>query len=175
LLVELNKIELVQYSMVTYQFDIDPDTWARWKDTVPRSKTLDERLRELIVADTEGRVRPPDTDEARNDKAAEAGITTSNPTPEADRDRLADALPGSGEVLDARVDAIGDMYGVLREEGAAEKSDLLDAIDVEATGYASPASVWANMVKGRDTLAGCPGVETPRSGMSTWRFTGEGE
>jgi len=40
----------------TYQFDVGGDTWARWKDTVPRSKTLEERLRELVVADAEGRV-----------------------------------------------------------------------------------------------------------------------
>jgi len=157
--------------MVTYQFDVDPDTWERWKDTVPRSKNLDERLRELVVADTEGRIQPP----TGGDTAAEAGIDTSTPTPGVDRERLGDALPGSGDVLEARVDAIADMCALLREEGAAEKSDLLEAIDVEATGYASPASVWANMVKGKDTLAGCPGVEPPSSGMSTWRFTDSAE
>lgn len=65
------------------------------------------------------------------------------------------------------------MYAHLREEGEAEKSALLDPIDVEATGYDSEASVWANMVKGRDTLRALPGVEPPSAGMSTWRVRGE--
>jgi len=42
--------------MVTYQFEIDDETWSEWKDTVPRSKSLDTRLVELIEADTDGRV-----------------------------------------------------------------------------------------------------------------------
>jgi len=42
--------------MVTYQFEIDDETWGEWKDTVPRSKSLDTRLVELIEADAEGRV-----------------------------------------------------------------------------------------------------------------------
>jgi len=45
--------------MVTYQFEVDDDTWKEWKNTVPRSKTLDTRLRELIKADKDGRVLPP--------------------------------------------------------------------------------------------------------------------
>lgn len=39
--------------MVTYQFEIDDDEWTAWKETVPRSKSLDTRLRELIRADGE--------------------------------------------------------------------------------------------------------------------------
>ena len=77
------------------------------------------------------------------------------------------------EVLEARVDEIVAMYDRLRELGEAEKSDLLEAVDVEATGYASTSSVWSNMIKGKVTLGGCPGVEPPRSGMSTWRYSGE--
>jgi len=42
--------------MVKYQFEISDDEWERWKRTVPRSKSLDERIRELIEADAEGRV-----------------------------------------------------------------------------------------------------------------------
>ena len=42
--------------VVKYQFQIDDDTWKEWKNTVPRSKTLEERIIELIEADTEGRV-----------------------------------------------------------------------------------------------------------------------
>mgnify|MGYP000164370787 CR=1 FL=1 len=43
-------------AMVKYQFEIDDETWDEWKDTVPRSKSLDTRIVELIEADTAGRV-----------------------------------------------------------------------------------------------------------------------
>lgn len=42
--------------MVKYQFEIDDDEWEEWKNTVPRSKSLDQPIRELIRADTDGRV-----------------------------------------------------------------------------------------------------------------------
>lgn len=90
---------------------------------------------------------------------------------DADREQLRAALSGSGDVLEARVDAILAMYAHLREHGHAEKSDLLSVVDVDATGYASPDSLWANMVKGKDTLAALPGVETPATGRTTWRYS----
>jgi hypothetical protein len=92
---------------------------------------------------------------------------------EADVNRLRDELAGSGDLLDRRVNAILDMYEYLVENGEAEKSDLLGAIDVEETGYASGDSVWSNMVKGKDTLRSLDGVQTPRKGMTTWRYTDE--
>ena len=42
--------------MVKYQFQIDDEKWETWKETVPRSKSLEQRLIELIEADTDGRV-----------------------------------------------------------------------------------------------------------------------
>jgi len=89
-----------------------------------------------------------------------------------ERERLIDEVPSSGELAERRADEILKMYDLLRERGEAEKSDLLGVVDVEATEYASEASVWSNMVKGRDTLRALPGVETPRKGMTTWRYTG---
>lgn len=47
--------------MTKYQFQIDDDKWEDWKDTVPRSKSLEERIIELIEADTEGRVQERDS------------------------------------------------------------------------------------------------------------------
>jgi len=49
--------------MTKYQFQIDDDKWEDWKNTVPRSKSLEQRIIELIEADTEGRVEDPDEDE----------------------------------------------------------------------------------------------------------------
>jgi len=48
--------------MTKYQFGIDDDKWDDWKDTVPRSKSLETRIIELIEADTEGRIQPPEDD-----------------------------------------------------------------------------------------------------------------
>ena len=42
--------------MVKYQFQAGDDEWQAWKNTVPRSKSLEQRINELIRADTEGRV-----------------------------------------------------------------------------------------------------------------------
>ena len=90
-----------------------------------------------------------------------------------DLDRLRDALPGSGEVLEARVNAILAMYEYLQEHGSAEKRDLLGVVDADAVDYASPDSVWSNMVNGRDTLRALPGVEPPPSGRMEWRYVDE--
>jgi predicted Rdx family selenoprotein len=42
--------------MTRYQFQIDDETWDEWKRTVPREKTLEQRITELIEADRDGRV-----------------------------------------------------------------------------------------------------------------------
>lgn len=43
-------------AVTKYQFQIDDDKWEKWKMTVPRNKSLEKRIIELIEADTEGRV-----------------------------------------------------------------------------------------------------------------------
>lgn len=53
--------------MVKYQFQADDDVWNEWKNTVPRTKSLETRINELIVADTEGRV----VEKEENDDADE--------------------------------------------------------------------------------------------------------
>jgi hypothetical protein len=154
--------------MVKYQFEIDDETWNRWKDTVPRSKALDVRLIELIEADTDGRVSAaepePEPEPTSAPAPPERGLSADT------REHLRNALAGSGDLLERRVDAVATMYDVLRERGSAEKDELLDAVDVDATGYASRASVWSNMVKGKDTLRSLPGVEPPPTGRTTWRY-----
>ena len=132
-----------------------------------RGESYDDVLRRMLGLDDS------DTAETGREGGPQAHIETSTGTPDVDRDALRDALAGSGDVLEARVDAIVSMYEYLREHGSAEKRELLDAIDVTATGYDSAESVWSNMVKGRDSLRALPGVEPPSSGMSTWRYTDE--
>ena len=62
--------------MVTYQFRIDEETWTEWKRTVPREKSLESRIIELIEADRDGRVR--DVDTAGADTRSEAETPTVN-------------------------------------------------------------------------------------------------
>ena len=50
-------------NMVQYQFEISDEVWNEWKDTVPRSKTLDTRIIELIEADRDGKFDIGDEDE----------------------------------------------------------------------------------------------------------------
>jgi len=184
--------------MVKYQFEIDDEAWREWKNTVPRSKSLEQRIIELIEADTEGRVQSAEEDDiAESDSSENAteAITrdersdteaaeeiyedlkdqadTTELVNEETRSQLREELAGSGDLLDARVEEILKMYDHLRKHGSAEKEDLLDVVDVDAAEYASRDSVWANMVKGKDTLRSLPGVEKPASGRSEWNYTGE--
>lgn len=48
--------------MVRYQFQVDDDLWEEWKETVPRSKSLENRIVELIEADKDGRIIEKDED-----------------------------------------------------------------------------------------------------------------
>jgi len=47
--------------MVRYQFQVDDDLWEDWKETVPRSKSLEQRMIELIEADKDGRIIEKDS------------------------------------------------------------------------------------------------------------------
>lgn len=167
--------------MVKYQFEIEDDEWERWKETVPRSKALDQRIRELIQADADGRVMEetdeepaPTSDGVPSEPAVEEPTTGLDPAPVDDggRERLIDEVPSSGELAERRADEVLKMYDLLRRRGGATKSELLDAVDVEATEYENATSVWSNMVKGKDTLRALPGVETPPEGKSKWKYTG---
>jgi len=53
--------------MTTYSFEVPDEVWEQWKDTVPRSQRLDERLIELIEADTKGDVTDGDLNAVRAD------------------------------------------------------------------------------------------------------------
>ena len=75
-LVVTKRAARVRVAMVQYQFRIDEETWTEWKRTVPREKSLETRIIELIEADRDGRVRDADT--AGADTRSEA----ETPTPE---------------------------------------------------------------------------------------------
>jgi hypothetical protein len=126
--------------------------------------------------ESSGAARDPPTDDPPASPPADpptATDTTSGDVggvTEAHREHLREELAGSGDTLEARVEAIIAMYGHLRKEGEAEKSDFLELVDADVVGYDSPGSVWSNMVKGKDTLGSLPGVEKPDTGLTTWRY-----
>lgn len=96
-----------------------------------------------------------------------AEVSDALSTDEALRLAVQGDLAGDSELLEYRVDEILKMYAYLRTHGTGEKSDLLDTVDVDATGYAGRGSVWSNMVKGRNTLRALPSVRKPLDGRST--------
>jgi len=164
--------ELDSATMVTYQFQVEQEQWDEWKNTVPRTKSLDERLRELIKADAEGRVQEPTEHTEPEIEHTEPELSAMpGDRPGVNRERLVEEVPGSGELAQTRADIVLDMYDVLREQGTAEKSDMLEVVDVEQAEYASEDSVWSNLVKGKDTLRSLPGVEKPPSGRTEWEYT----
>lgn len=60
-------LEETDENMVKYQFQADDNEWQDWKNTVPRSKSLEKRINELIRADTQGRVVDVDIGAVRAD------------------------------------------------------------------------------------------------------------
>jgi len=130
--------------MVKYQFEIDDETWNAWKSTVPRSKSLEQRITELIEADTEGRVQPPEEEEEddiaefnSSEDAAESSVEDDQTDIGAKEDvyddlgehvepeeetraaeeaiRSLDSLSGSGSNYKARVNAVLAFYEYLRD------------------------------------------------------------
>ena len=80
-------------------------------------------------------------------------------------------LPGSGETLERRREALARLYRYLQQEGTTTREEFLELVDAEDVGYASAKSFWSNAVKGRDTLQVLPGVESPGEGEHTWRYS----
>jgi hypothetical protein len=97
--------------MVRYQFQVDDETWREWKATVPRSKSLEQRIIELIEADRDGRVAAPSSGSSH-------GITLPASVP----DRVAAA--------DARA-AITAALELVASDGGVERKEIIDEIAPE--------------------------------------------
>lgn len=180
--------------MVKYQFEIDDETWEEWKLTVPRNKSLERRIIELIEADTDDRIiseerPPPDRGDVREPDARE-----TEPTPEPDvgpddvaawvdaidYDRLeihlADVDFPTGRDRAACLGAVAAAYGYLRERREATMRDFVrDVMPDYSLGYEVPeleegdrfrGAWWRHVVK--PGLAALPDVRPPASGGSDW-------
>ncbi|MDS0478674.1 hypothetical protein [Natrinema sp. 1APR25-10V2] len=175
--------------MVKYQFEISDEKWEKWKNTVPRSKSLEARIIELIEADTEDRVleemdnAPPSSEleqtEQREDAPPEPSVTHDDGKSvreEAERVLRGLDLPGRGDDLEGRIEALLEMHDFLRErEGErVEAGQLREISGRHAHGYADAGSFWSNCVKKNDAqerpnaLKALPGVREAGSGEYTY-------
>ena len=81
-------------------------------------------------------------------------------------------LPGSGENLEGRREALRDIHSYLKEHGKGQRSDFKDLVDVEATGYNDFNSFWTNCITVPGVLAELPDVAAPGEGGHTYRYVG---
>lgn len=147
--------------MVKYQFEIETEKWESWKNTVPRSKSLEERIIELIEADTEGRVVEEESEDSE---------TVPAPVEDA-LDQLELSSPERA--------AVRASWGHLRENGTSQRSKFVE--DVYPDHHANYAdrdlknperSWWKNVVD--PNLRKLPGVEPPsKEGGHQWTYTGD--
>jgi len=132
--------------------------------------------------DTAGRAGWAPAKSDHDADGAESGISVSvdveddSSTDEGERvDWEALDLPGSGETLAARQDAVRDCYEFLRENGTATRAEFCaDAFDGDGVGYASETSAWKNcIIDGLGQVAErVESVEAPAEGEHTWRWAG---
>ena len=108
---------------------------------------------------------------------AETNAGHGSPDVEAstESERLARSLdlPGSGQTLSRRKEAVMYMYEKLQNRHRATRAELLAGIDPDPLGYAHLDSFWSNA--GRRGLRALPGVSPPENGDTEWRFAGEEE
>ncbi|WP_247010815.1 hypothetical protein [Halorientalis litorea] len=120
-------------------------------------------------------------EESRETPSRDASPSTSGEHPEDERTPVTDAsadtpdeedffpdlrdeIPGSGEHLEGRVQAVRDIYDYLKENGTGRRSDFEDVVNVEATGYKDFNSFYTNAVTVPGILSKLPGVNSPGEG-----------
>ena len=130
-----------------------------WDDVLRRYGSVTQTKR--VEADRHQTVLVADTDTPE-----EAPIVSDTL-----RSTLAEQLPGRGDTLTNRIDAVGSLYAVLQQQGTAQRNELLDAISVSDVGYASLDSFWSNC--GQTGLKLCPGIMPPKPGEKAWTYDPE--
>lgn len=150
----------------TTTIQIRKQTWKRLSAQKEPGDSFDDVIRRLL------------NEENNQEQTHTRTRERVEPDPEPDiiesyRDQFGEEIYGSDDLLDRRVNQIFKMYDLLREQGEAEKDELLDVVDVDATGLQDRESVWSNLIKGKDTLRALPGVQKPETGMNTWTYSRE--
>lgn len=145
-----------------------------------------QRLQLLVAADmvrnlghglyehTGGGGRPSETVDDGRAREEPVSVAESNVVKDDrsdERDQLRELVPGRGDDVDTRVDAVLAMRDELRDRGSATYDQLLDVVDIAATGYADGESFWKNC--GREGLRSLANVSPPPRDSSEWRWMGE--
>ena len=141
------------------------------------SKRIGGRNTVWWLVDEESRETPardagPDAKEEHPPEADPAG-TDARDGAQADEDffpDLRDEIPGSGEHLEGRVQAVRDIYAYLKEHGKGQRSDFKEVVNVEATGYKDFNSFYTNAVTIPGILQKLPGVKSPGEGGHTYTY-----
>jgi hypothetical protein len=116
---------------VTYQFEIDADTWNEWKATVPREKSLHDRIREYIEADRDGRLTitqstDDTTPESTPDEAPPADAPASSSSADAD---VLDAMDiPQGKDPDDALEAVHTARDYLETHGPASRREIVTGV-----------------------------------------------
>jgi hypothetical protein len=134
--------------MVRYQFQVDDETWIEWKNTVPRSKSLEQRITELIEADRDGRVSDP--------RPAAADAAADTPDTDAAGARFPDRNPWGSTVEDALAWAA--------DNEPFTRAEVLDEFGGQAD--IMPESLWKRHVRPALKEAGFESDRT--GGRATW-------
>lgn len=159
--------------MTKYQFECPDSLWRKWKRTVPRDVNLDERIRQLLEADAEGRVIEASSE------ADESGRDVAESDPEGLREAV--DFPGPEERVQDCLRAVYLARHYVHEHGGATKAELVVNVmeqqpagyDVEgalekiASGERYRGGWWRNVVK--PGLEALPEIEAPTGGASEWR------
>lgn len=165
--------------MKRYQFAIDDDTWNEWKRTLPRDKSLEQRIIELIEADTRGIVDYPDGEPTATETTYGNALaddffesTPANPC----RAALEGWTPGTpGDDRDRRQESARQLLEWLRDRDGAQKGDVRSEIGDELLlpSHNSFDSWWETV--GQSALNHAEEQGYVKLSGRTWYWVGENE
>jgi hypothetical protein len=127
---------------ITYQFEIPAGTWNEWKATVPRNKSLHDRIREYIEADRDGRLTiTPPTDDTTPAEPPDEALPTPPPASfsSADVDAVEAMDIPQGKDPEVCRDALYAVRDYLEEHGPASMREIVsDVMPDHPLGYDAP-------------------------------------
>lgn len=150
-----------------------PDLFAELREIVCENGSEED------IAESGSRAEPVEAEETPGFEPPREPEPTPSPREDAEETLRDLGLPGSGSVLDARIETILDLYDYLRErEGEiAETQELKDRVDADEVSYGSVESFWTNTVKKvgdrPNALTALPGVE--ELGNGRYQYSGEND
>ncbi len=145
--------------------------WWHVERVTPPKVPVDEHP-EQTALDEDPAFEPPETD-TRQEPTIDENEQEVNDLVD---DLRALDLPGEGDLLDERINAVRVCYEYLREEGTATRSDFIEAAyEAHSAGYGSPGGWWNAVGKKglRELAERREDVAAPSEGAHQWRYVGE--